>query len=198
MPTCLKNNIFKTISNALALLIVLTFSSCFSNKTEELQAVEDEQERPSLIVRDLHTIVTDSGFIKYDFETSDLAQYDNVDEPYINFPKGLTFKMYSDEGRNLKTTIKCNNAKFYKTQNLWELNNDVEARTGKGDLLNSEQLFWNTKEHRIYSDKFVRISTKNQVITGYGFESDEKMSKYEIKNPGGEIEIPNVQRNTTD
>lgn len=195
MPTRL-NSTIKTISNALALLIVLTFSSCFSNKTEELQAVENEQERPSLTVHDLHTVVTDSGFIKYDFETSDLMQYDNVDEPYINFPKGLTFKMFSDKGKNMKTTIKCNNAKFYKSKNIWELNNDVEARTGKGDVLNSEQLFWNTKEHRIYSDKFVRISTKNQIITGYGFESDEKMSKYEIKNPGGEIEIPNVQRNT--
>ena len=193
MPSS-RNKTLKTISNALALLIVLTFSACFSNDKEELKVVEDEQERPSLIVRDLHTTVTDSGFIKYDFETVELMQYDNVEEPYINFPKGLKFKMFSNKGKILKTTIKCNNAKYYKEKNLWELNNDVEARTEKGDVLNTEQLFWDTKAHKINSEKFVRISTKNQVITGYGFESDEKLSKYEIKNPGGEIEIPNAQR----
>ena len=78
---------------------------------------------------------------------------------------------------------------FYKERNLWELNNDVEALTEKGERLNTEQLFWDTKEHRIYSEKFVKITTQNQVITGVGFESDEKLSKYEIKRPGGEIAV---------
>lgn len=188
------SKIYKTISKALALLIVFILSSCFRNTAKEIHEVEEEQERASFIVQDLHTTITDSGYVKYDFETPELEQYDNVEDPYIDFPVGLKFKMYSEHGQTLKTTVRCNNARFFKDRNLWELNNDVEAVTQKGEILNTEQLFWDTKNHNIYSEKFVKISTQSQLITGYGFESDEKMSKYEIKRPGGEIEIKNAQQ----
>lgn len=178
-----------TASNVMALLAVVVLSSCIKNSTQELQAVETEQERSTLSLYDLHTFVTDSGFYKYEFATEEMHQYDNLEEPYIYFPHGLDFKMYDNEGTVMSSSIKCKNARYYKKKNLWELNNDVVAVTAKGDVLKTEQMFWNTDERRIYSDKFVKITTKNQVITGVGFESDDSMSKYEIKHPGGEIEL---------
>lgn len=186
-------HIARNISTAssVALLAVLVFASCMRNSAKELQQVEEEQERASLSVFDLHTAVTDSGYYRYDFETPELHQYDNVEEPYVDFPHGLKFKMYGDRGAVVKSRIRCNKARYIKPANLWELSNDVEATTEKGDVLNTELLYWDTKERRIYSDQFVKITTKNQIITGVGFESDEKLSKYEIKRPGGEIEVEN-------
>lgn len=179
--------------NALALLAFvfspLALSSCLKNEDSELKAVEQEMERASLGAYDLHTFVTDSGRYKYEFQTPELQQYDNVEEPYVDFPGGLNFKMYDNEGVSVKSRIRCNKARYYKTKNLWELNNDVEAVTLKGDILNTEQMFWDTKTRRIYSDKFVKITTKGQLITGRGFESDDNMSYYEIKHPGGEIDV---------
>lgn len=185
-------------SSILLLLAVFFFASCIENTTEELHDVEDDQERTTLSVMDLHTIVTDSGYFRYEFETPELHQYDNIEDPYIKFPYGLKFKMYANKGSYVKSRIRCNNAKYFKNRNLWELNNDVEAVTEKGDILNTEQMFWNTAEHHIYSDKFVKITTKSQIITGVGFESDEKLSKYEIKNPGGEIEVDASKPTTTE
>lgn len=176
-------------SGTVVLLAVIVFTSCMQNSTKELQIVEQEQESASLIVKDVHTFITDSGYHKYEFETPELLNYENVEEPYVDFPKGIKFKALSDQGKTQKTFIRCNDARYYKEPNLWELNHDVQAITEKNDILMTEQLFWDTKEHKIYSDKFVKITTKNQVITGYGFESDEKMSYYEIKKPGGELEL---------
>ncbi len=170
-------------------IAIITMSSCMRNTHKELKEVEEMQEVAALTMMDLHSIVTDSGYIKYDFETPEMQQYDNAEEPYIDFPNGLKFKMYSNKGEILKSRIRCNNAKYYKTRKLWELNYDVEATTEKNDILNTEQLFWDTQNHRIYSDKFVKITTQHQIITGKGFESDEKLSQYEIKRPGGEIEL---------
>ncbi len=181
----------KYLSLAVVVLLALAQTSCIHNTNKELQTVEAQQEMASFGAKDLHTIVTDSGYYKYEFETPQLAQYDNVEEPYIDFPVGLKFKMYGNSGTIVKTRIRCNNAKYYNETAIWELNNDVEAVTEKNDILSTEQLFWDTKEHRIYSEKFVKITTQNQIITGYGFESDEKLSKYEIKRPGGEIEVDN-------
>lgn len=176
-------------SGAMTLLAVIVFTSCIQNSTREIQVVEQQEEGASLIVKDVHTCITDSGFYKYEFETPELLHYEHVEEPYVDFPKGIKFKALDNHGKTQKTFIRCNDAKYYKEANLWELNHDVQAITEKNDILNTEQLFWDNKEHRIYSDKFVKITTKNQVITGFGFESDEKMSYYEIKRPGGELEL---------
>ncbi len=176
-------------SGATALLAAFLLSSCLRNEPNELKAVEQEMERSSLAAYDLHTFVTDTGIYKYEFITPELQQYDNAEEPYTDFPGGLDFRMYESGGNKVKSQVRCNKARYYKKKNLWELNNDVVALTEKGDVLNTEQMFWNTAEHRIYSDKFVKINTKGQMITGRGFESDDRMSKYEIKHPGGEIDV---------
>lgn len=187
------STIFTKASSATALLALVVFTSCVENTNKEIKAVETEQERSTLTVFDLHTFVTDSGYYKYEFSTPEMHQFDNLEEPIIGFPKGLTFKMFDQKGTQLSSRIACRNAIYYKKKELWELNNDVEAVTEKGDLLSTEQMFWDTKERRIYSDKFVKITTQNQVITGIGFESDDSMSKYEIKSPGGEIELESQQ-----
>ena len=188
--------VLHTASSAMVLLAVSVFlSGCMRNTREELHEVEVEQERATFTAQNLHTFVTDTGVYKYEFETPDLAQYDNAEEPYTDFPHGLKFKMFGEGGKIVKSQIRCNNARYFKQQNLWELNNDVEAVTAKNEILNTEQLYWNTAEHRIYSDKFVKITTATQVITGIGFESDEKMSKYEIKHPGGEISVADSKGN---
>ncbi len=179
----------RVASGALALLAAFFLSSCFRNERNQLEAVEQEMERASLAAFDLHTFVTDSGRFKYEFASPELHQYDNAEDPYTDFPGGLDFKMYDDSGVVVKSSVRCNKARYFKKRNLWELNNDVVALTEKGDVLNTEQMFWDTKEGRIYSDKFVKIITKGQTITGRGFESDDRMSKYEIKRPGGEIDV---------
>lgn len=175
------------------LLAALFLPSCLRNQPEELKAVEEEMERSSLAAYDLHSFVTDTGAFKYEFITPELQQYDNAEEPYTDFPGGLDFRMYDNGGTRIKSQVRCNKARYYKKKNLWELNNDVVALTEKGDVLNTEQMFWNTVEHRIYSDKFVKINTKGQMITGRGFESDDRMSKYEIKHPGGEIDVEDTK-----
>ena len=38
---------------------------------------------------------------------------------------------------------------------------------------------------KVYSDKFIRISQEDKVITGYGFESDQNLTEYQIKNTTG-------------
>lgn len=173
----------------IVVLLAVLASSCMRNSDKELKDIEEIQESASLGMKDVHSCVTDSGFIKYEFESPEMNQYDNVEEPYIDFPNGLKFKMYSEKGTIVKSRIRCNKARYYKTTKIWELNNDVEAMTAKNEVLNTEQLFWDTQKHSIYSEKFVKITTQHQVITGIGFESDEKLSKYEIKRPGGEIEL---------
>ncbi len=183
-----------TAASNFMLLAVVILTSCKPNSNEEIQAIANKQDLPSLIVTNLETMVTDSGIVKYKLITPKLIQYDKKEEPYIDFPNGLHFLSFS-LAKEVTAQIKCNNARYHSQKELWELNNNVEAINEKGDILNSEQLFWDAKKHLIYTDKFVKLTTQTQVLTGYGLEAKEDLSWYEIKRPSGEIEIDQQSKN---
>jgi hypothetical protein len=50
--------------------------------------------------------------------------------------------------------------------------NDVVVLNIAGDTLRTEELIWEEATQRVHSDKFVRITTKTEIIMGDGFESD--------------------------
>ncbi len=196
MKPYLKNtitNIF-TASSFLLLAVCVFTSSCSSNKPEEIQAIGDREEMASLIVKDLETVITDSGKVKYRLLTPEMYQYPNKEEPYTDFPKGLNVIIYLPDG-SVDGQIKCNNAIYYEKKQLFELNNDVEAISQKNEILNTEQLFWDMEKETIYSEKFVKITSEEGIWMGTGFESDQTMSNWELKNPTGEMQFDTESTN---
>ncbi|MDN5292365.1 MAG: hypothetical protein PWQ06_2604, partial [Anaerophaga sp.] len=123
----------------------------------------------------------------------EMNQYENRKQPYTEFPKGLHLIVYNDQ-EEIDAQIKSNYAIYYEDENLWELQNNVEAVNFKNEVINTEQLFWDTKKHLIYSDEFIKITTETEILTGYGFESDEKFENYTIKNISGILSVEEEQR----
>ena len=181
-------DILDTASLILVLAVSIFFTSCKSNDPEEIKALTEQLDVPTLTVEELETTMIDSGRIKHRLITPLLVRYENSDEPYDDFPKGLHFLSYNKNGE-VSAQIKCNNARHYSKTNLWELNNNVEAINEKGEILNTEQLFWDMKKKLIYSDKHVKITTKSDIINGIGFESKDDLSNYTIKDITGIVEI---------
>jgi hypothetical protein len=59
----------------------------------------------------------------------------------------------------------------------------------KGERLNTEEIIWDEQKKKIYSDKYVTIHTKDEILFGYGFESNEDFSKYKIFKLSGTIRM---------
>lgn len=190
MIPILKNTIKTkyTASSTLLLAVYILISSCSSNKPEEIQAITNREEIPSLIYEEFESVLTDSGYVTHKFITPELLRYDRKKEPYMDFPKGLHVIMYQKNGE-IDAQIKCRNAINYEKKGLWELNIDVEAINQKGEVLNTEQLFWDTKTKKIYSDKFVTITQGENIYTGTKFEADENMDNWIIHNMQGDFEF---------
>ncbi|MBI9064080.1 MAG: LPS export ABC transporter periplasmic protein LptC [Marinilabiliaceae bacterium] len=187
----IKNSLRTALAASSILLLAVSFgTSCSSNKPEEIKAISNREDLPALSYNELETVITDSGKVKYRFITPEMLSYKyKKEEPYIDFPSGFHLFIYDASGE-VETQIKCMNAIYYeKPKELWELNNDVQGINAKGEVLNSEQLFWDMKEERLYTDKFVKITTPTQIITGTGLESDQTLSNWRIKNVSGELEI---------
>ncbi|WP_068473798.1 LPS export ABC transporter periplasmic protein LptC [Saccharicrinis aurantiacus] len=182
------NQIIKTASSLVLLAVLFLAVACTSNNPEELKAIEDQTILPSLEVTDFETFVTDSGKVRYHIITPLLLNFDKKDDPYTEYPKGgqiITFK----EDEVIDAQIKCKYAIHKDKDQLWDLRNNVEAVNQDGVVFNSEQLYWDEKEEKIYTDKFIKITTEDEVITGYGLTANQNMSEYEITKVSGILDI---------
>ena len=68
---------------------------------------------------------------------------------------------------------------------MWELKGNVQIHSQRGDKFQTDLLFWDEKKERVYSDKFIQIEQEDKIIKGYGFESNQDLTEYEIKNTTG-------------
>ena len=173
---------------ALFVVALILLVGCKPNSPAVLSAIEKMEEQPTLLVKDLSTLVSDSGKIKYKLVTPELLEFDSKSEPYMEFKQGLQITSY-DLQMQVNAEIKGNYAKRFTKKDLWVLRNDVQARNLEGSLINTEELYWDRISKRIYSDKFIKITSKSEVITGIGFESNEDFTKYKILKVNGIIDI---------
>ncbi len=180
-------NLYKTTAGSLVLLAVLFFSACGANKTEELKAIEENPNLPSLELENFETFITDSGRLKYHIITPLLLNFDKAEDPYTEYPKGGQIITYTADSSVIESQIKCKYALHQDKEQLWDLRNNVEAVNEDGVVFNTEQLFWDEKKEIVYTDKFVKITTSEEIITGYGLNAKQNMKEYQIKNISGVI-----------
>ena len=192
-----RNILFKANSILLLFVFLFLLMCCAPNKTEDINAITNSEEFPSISYKDLDAIVTDSGKLKNRLITPELLQFDKREEPIIDFPQGLHFFSYNEEG-SIESQIKCNTAVYYQKTELWELRNDVEVVNAKGEVVNTELLYWDTKKKRIYSDQFVKITSTDNVFTGNSFETNEKIDPYVLTKVRGEMDIKEDQMTMED
>ena len=109
-----------------------------------------------------------------------------TDNPYTEFNDGLKVDFYNDSLR-VTSNLTANYGIRYENEMKTIMRNDVQVVNENNEHLSTEELIWDEKNHRIYSDKFVKITTPDQVIYGEGMEADEQLTTYKIKKPQGTI-----------
>ncbi|MCB0747198.1 MAG: LPS export ABC transporter periplasmic protein LptC [Ignavibacteriae bacterium] len=65
------------------------------------------------------------------------------------------------------------------TQDMFAIDS-VIAVSDSGVTLTTDELIWKNRTRKIVTDKFVRIVSDNEIIEGYGFESDQNLQNYTI------------------
>ena len=60
---------------------------------------------------------------------------------------------------------------------------NVVAQNDSGVVLKTEELKWRNSDQKIVTDKFVSITTRKEIIEGYGLEADQSLNNYIVFNP---------------
>ena len=176
-----------TVYCALCIVHCALFFSC-QTKHEMTESVTDIKSTPQVYADSITTIVSDSGIIRYRIIAPDWYVYEKADTSYWDFPNGLRFERF-DEKSKIDAEIECDRAIYYSKLELWRLNDNVEATNLNHEEFYTNELYWDQKEERVYSDSAITIIQKERKILGVGFESNQTFSRYSIRQPKGTIPI---------
>lgn len=169
--------------------VISTMFVCCKNDIETINRITETNNLPSFIVTNLETCVSDSGVIKIKIYAPELVRYEKAEIQYDEYPKGINVEFFNS-AMQVTGTLKCNYAKYLIADEIWEAKSDVEVNSvEKEEKINTELLFWDMKKEIIYSDKFVRITTADEIVFGEGFESNQEFTKWKILNITGTIKV---------
>ncbi len=173
---------------SIGLILSLMLFSC-SNDYREVMSNVDLENRPAQEARNIEIVRTDSGKVIFKMIAPVLMRYSQIEEePYEEFPEGLTVISYSNYPQ-IESSITCKYAIHLTKKDLWEAKDDVVAINIEGDTVTTEQLFWDVKAERIYSDKYVSIRRNDEIMYGMGFESDQMLRNGRIEHFKGSFNL---------
>ena len=169
---------------SLVFFLIFVLLSCknSNNKIWEF----DISNLPSLTVKNDTTVYFDSGRVVLRLIFPIMEQYDNSGDTYYEFKNGLHAEFF-DRDKNPSGTITSKYAKNTQNNSLWELRDSVVVINENKEKLETEILFWDQTKDLIYTDKFVKFTSEDQIITGTGFDSDSHLRKRRIKRPSATI-----------
>ena len=172
------------VAMAFAMAIPVLMSGCKEDGKLGVASKIDPKKMPTMSTVNVATLISDSGITQYKIVSPLWNVYDEVDTPYWNFPKGIYLQKY-DRKFNVIASVAADSAKFFRMQNLWKLDGNVELHKEPGELFLTQQLFWDQRKNKIYSDSFIHIETPERMLEGHGFESNDRLTKYSIRRPTG-------------
>ena len=180
----------KYLKSSIAILslgIAVLFFSC-SNDIETIKAFSADEKKPTMIAEDYEVLHSDSTVITYKMTTPKLVRFEDDNDPFLEFPEGVHIQQF-DRKMNIISSIKADYAKYFEKEDKWIAKNNVVAVNADSDTLKTEELTRDEKKGKIYSEQFVKIIRKDQIITGIGLEADKDLSNWKIKNPKGTLYI---------
>ena len=161
-------------------MVLLVMAACKDQVTSVVAHDTDREKVPTMTSHDVQTVISDDGRTRYRITTKQWLMFEEAREPHWVFPDGVKAEEL-DSAYQCITSIECDSAYYDEHKQLWDLHGHVHITNADGDVILTDQLFWNQSDHRLYGEAFIHIERQGRVIEGYGYESNERFTTYTLR-----------------
>ena len=168
---------------ATAAAVAFVVYSC-KGKLAEADSINLE-ETPMQVVDNMFIVHTENGRIQMRMEADLMERYETDTLSYELFPEGFAVFGYTED-ELLETEIVSDNARHLKYKDgreSWEAFGNVVVRNLiKQEVMETDTLYWDQKNERIYTHCYVKMYSPDGFMQGYGMESDQRARDSRIFN----------------
>lgn len=132
---------------------------------------------------------TDSGRITSILVSPKMLDYATVEFPFTEFPKGIDVTIFDKKGK--KTFVRSDYAVTFKGTDVIDLQGNVRISTETGQLLETEQLYFDQKNEWFFTDKKFKFTDPKGISYGQGVDFSKDFKIVNSQKITGEIERNN-------
>jgi len=173
------NRVIRSMVPHVLSLVVVTLvgcqSGCQSRSTPAPGATE--LQFPDQEARDFTLTETSEGKKNWTLWASYAAMYNAKN---LVDAKTVQIEFFDSKGKRYSTLVADQGLVDQRTNNL-EAIGRVRIVTETGVHMETDSLHWINNTQKIISEAFVKVTRKDDVVTGYGFESDPNLDHFHLK-----------------
>ncbi|CAG0961793.1 MAG: LPS export ABC transporter periplasmic protein LptC [Bacteroidetes bacterium] len=193
-------NITALILKSISALIIAEMLFACENKIEDVELFSNKGIIAMETGDEVEILFSENGIIRVKMLVKRMERYGG-DRPYIDMKNGVQLFFFDSAG-NTSSTLQSDKAINYINEDRLEASGNVVVTNNEDQKIQTEFLVWEADEKdaekKIWSDKFVTITTKNEILMGDGFEARQDFSKYKIKKLKGTVTIKEEEEDNED
>lgn len=140
--------------------------------------------------KEIVTYYSQSGKIRAKLTSPIMNRYD-IDTAYIEFPKTLHVDFYNDS-LVVESKLDARYGKYKENENKVFLKDSVRIINNVGDTLFCKELWWDQRQEKFYTDKYVEVHEKRNIIKGLsGMEATQDLKSKTFFNSTGTVMVAN-------
>jgi len=177
------------IKQSIILLLLLTLFAC-NKKSDFVNKKLDSlagSEQPNQIAHNIEVIFSVLNYTKAILKSKRARIFNKINTTFLDSSVNVEFLSKFTQKR--MSILTSDSARIDDlTKDMTALGNVLVISDSSGVKLETQILQWSNSRQKIYSNEYVKITTKNELITGYGFESNPDLSNYKI------LKVSGIQR----
>ncbi|OGU15319.1 MAG: LPS export ABC transporter periplasmic protein LptC [Ignavibacteria bacterium GWB2_35_12] len=169
------------------IVFVLLVCSCEQNKVVPKHSKDtiNIETAPDQVSWDNEVLFVDSSYTKSKLKAKKAMIFRKRMQTVLE--GGLYAEFYSRYTKKRMSYLTADKAEIDdRTKNMLARGNVVVVSDSSKTKVETQLLHWNNKTQMFYSSEFVKVTSPNEIIQGYGFESDQDLVNYKIFRVSGE------------
>lgn len=165
----------------------LLSSACENDPAEvaELMSkLDPEIER----AEEVEILYSDSAILKVRIVGPTMLTYLDRANQQQEFPDGVRVEFFAPDGSISSVLTAKYGVRVDKKRQII-VRDSVVWQSVDQEKLETEELIWDERTERVFTQKFVVITRPDEIITGHGFESDQNFENARINAVDGRIKI---------
>jgi hypothetical protein len=144
-------------------------------------------------VGDVEIIYSDSAQVKVRVTGPEMLYNTDPAAPNQTFPKGVRTFFY-DPLQNQQSVLSGKYAIRDERARRVVIRDSVVWESVTDGKLETSELVWDETTNIIRSTKFCKITRQNDVIYGFNFETNDKLTSWKIQQPTGALKVDEINK----
>ena len=174
------------------LAICSVFGIACDNEVPEIQNISRDQLKIEK-GKEVEIIYSDSAQIRVRVTGPTMLYYTDLNNPRQEFPDGVKAFFY-DAIKNEQSVLTGKYAIRDERKKQVIVRDSVVWESITDGRLETSELIWDEASNVIRSTKFTKITRQNEVIYGFNFETNEKLTQWRILSPKGTLKVDELEQ----